>query len=63
MLGNSQFHIGGLKGKKVIDEAGAGDTLLAFFSHLIDKKNINLVLKKSNKEAYKVITERKNYVR
>ena len=63
MLGTNQLHIRGLKGKKVIDEAGAGDTLLAFFSHLIDKKNINLVLKKSNKEAYRVITERKSYVR
>ena len=62
ILGNSNFDIKGLRGKKIIDEAGAGDTLLAFFCHLIGKENINLVLKKSNKEAYKMITERKKYV-
>ncbi len=63
IFGENNFNIKALKGKKIIDEAGAGDTLLAFFCHLSGKENINFILKKSNAEAYKMITERKKYVR
>lgn len=63
ILGKNNLKIKGIIGKKVIDEAGAGDTFLANFTYSMDKFNIKNCLIKSNKAAYKSITESKEYVR
>ena len=62
IIGKHKIDVKGLKGKKVVDEAGAGDTLLAIFSQNIEKNNLKMILNKSNREAYKMITKEKKYV-
>ena len=63
IFGETNFKISGISGKKIIDEAGAGDTFIANFTYYIDRYNIKDCLIKSNKAAYKTITREKKYVR